>query len=236
MKNTHKSQSGFSAGHILLILGVVGILGVAGWRVYDSRKQTEQQPKPTQSNESSAPEETTVEVKDAEALKWKQVAARAGGFSIHIPDGWEVQNYEGNSIKAQKVAYQPGVAATVNEPGMAYAGDSIFRFNVTQFGPDDKFDFLDGDEQKQAFKLGDIEGTRYYKKYPVEAPQGLGPYPGMETYTYEFKKDGKTTYVAYNIFNDNEYIRRILSPATFSEGDKNQVELVERAVNTLQIH
>jgi hypothetical protein len=188
---------------------------------------------PVTTDTTTQPEEP---VQDAEALTWKEVTSKQKAFSLRIPDGWQVANYGGSdNIRGQGLDYKKGQPATIEDMATPYAGDSIFRLNIMRFEKGEPQATLDGDEKKETFKTSTLEGTRYYKKYPVKEPEGLGPYPGMESYTYEFKKDGATVYVTYNIFNDNQYIRQILSPSVFSKADKNQVELIERMVKTLVI-
>lgn len=229
-----KFQKGFGAVEAVIIIFVIAAIGLGAWYVFTQRDDNDSQQNTGVDTSNNSDQTAPAEDVDQEAQSWRLVESGQGGFGIRIPDGWEVTNYlPTNNIRSQDLNYQEGVPVKVTDYDHEYAGDSIFRFSVIQFGEDDNFSMLDGDEQKQDFKLGDITGTKYYKKYPVQKPQGIGPYPGMETYKYELKQGGVTTYVVYNIFNYNEYSKNILH--NFTKSDPDQVELVDRVVRTLDI-
>ena len=52
----NSNQKGFSAAHLLIGLVVVGLIGFAGWRVYDSQNSTNDQPASVVQEEDSVPQ------------------------------------------------------------------------------------------------------------------------------------------------------------------------------------
>lgn len=228
----NKKQAGFGVVEVSLIILVIGLLGFLAVRFIGSQADKKQ----NDSNPSiSADERATVDEPDTAAAKWTLATSGQGGFSIRIPDGWAVDNFQAaNDIRGNQITFRPGTPAEVTSHPGSYSGDGSVRFNVIQFASTDNFNMLDGDEKSEEFEAGDVKGMRYYKKYPAEVPQGLGPVPGSERYVYEFKTDNKVTYVTYSIWHYNEHSAKMIPGLT--EGDKNQVSLADRAAKTLKIN
>ena len=195
-------------------------------------QQTTTQTVPTtqQSQQSVLPAMKGIE--DTDSAKWTSVKSGLGGFTVKIPDGWQVTSFKpANLLISDVLTSTPGTAAKVSVETQNPGFDGQPRFEVTQYKNTDKFSFLDGDEQKQDFISGTLKGTRYYKKYPLQAIDGLGPYPGSEVYKYEFKTKDTTTYLIYSIVNYNQYTKT----SGITKSDVNQLTLVEKLVKTLQI-
>ncbi len=229
-----KNQKGFSAVEVILLVVVLGLIAGVGYYVFSQRSGKVVDNASTSSSSSDQKADTTVEDKsaDSDAQSWVLLTSGKGGFSIRIPDGWEISNYKGeDNVQSNSLTYKKGTPAKVTNQPFPYGGDSSFRFSVTKFDNTENFKFINGDEQKTEFNIGSQKGTRYYKKYPVEPVEGIGPYPGEEIYIYEFKTASTTTYISYGIYNHNQYSDSI----GIKESDQNQVELIERAVKTLKI-
>lgn len=235
--NTSQNEKGFGVVGVIIVILVLGGLGAAGWYVYDKQKDKDTAPTSSRSQSVEDKKKQSKTETDTEAQAWHPVTSAQGGFSIRIPDGWKVANYgESNNIRSNDVTYRAGTQATVEEIKNPYAGDSLVRFQVVQYKDSEPVAFLNGDETKTSFTAGEVTGARYYKKHPVEPLLGIGPIPGEETYTYEFKTPGKTTYVMYRILNVNQHSAEYLaSNYNQTKSDPNQLELVDRAVRTLEI-
>jgi hypothetical protein len=227
------NQKGFSAVTVLLALLIIGVIGGVGYYVYNAQKKSNNPDlQSSKSQKNNAVTEKAQETKD-ETINWTLLNSGLGGFSIKIPDGWTVINMsDSNAILSQNIEYIKGQKAKI-ETVKTGGSDQTFRFSIMQFKDGDDYQVLDGDEQKTEFIAGDLKGTKYYKKYPLEKVGGLGPYPGMESYKYEFKKAGTTTYISYNIFNYNEYSKDIL---TIKESDPNRINLIDQVAKTLKVN
>ena len=232
-----KNQKGFTVIEGLLIALVVIALAGIGYYVY-TQQQTEDTNESTATTaESTEATEEATDVEenevDEEALEWQKVTSGQGGFSIHIPDGWElVSNTQRDFLFGQDIAYEEGkpvIITTVDGGG----SDTNFRFTVHQY-PKKELSLTTPGQTVEEYKTSTLTGKKYYKKYPVEPIDGVGPYPGQETYIYAFTKGNEVTYVTYDIFNYNQYSKNILN--NFTESDPNRVELIERVVNTLKIN
>ena len=239
----NKNQNGFSVVEALLIFVIVGTIGGTGWYVYNSNKKTNDllnsadNTKILNPSKSKKAEHAKEEV-DVEAQSWQLTKSAQNGFRVKIPDGWEINNYgKSDNIRANKIIYKAGTKAIIDNLEYAYAGDGLTRFQIYQFKNTDNVKFLDGDETKNSFTADNVTGSKYYKKYPLEPLMGIGPIPGEETYTYEFKTSEKTTYVIYRILNKNQYSEEFLRNNHKQESsDPNQVSLIERVIKTLTIN
>lgn len=243
MNKLKRNDSGFSAVEGILVLLIVGIVGFVGWYVWNQNNKTPNSnntsantntvptSKPKTSTNSTAPI-------DKEAQTWILAESKQKGFTIRIPDGWEVVNYGGsNSIRSKSIVYKSGTKAIVESSDSPYAGDSIFKFEVSQYKNSDNFRYLDGDEEKSSFVAGTITGTKYHKTYPLVKLEGVGPIPGEDIYTYEFKTSDKTTYVVYRKLNLNDYSREFLK-VNYNQttSDPDLTQLVERVAKTININ
>jgi len=230
-------ENGFTLVEGLLIVLIVLFVGFAGYTVLSNNRDdsAESETKLTQSDSaqtSDTPEENAneenIEEKESELQSkyetenWAEVNSGQRGFSVNIPNGWSVTNVLDSdwvySRSAEDTNYDKGVgSATVNVvESTGFGGPS--RFTILHSG---NANFLDGDEEKLgSFSAENVEGYKYYKKYPEKVGQGIGPLPGQESYTYVFTGIGigsKTTYVSYNI----------------QKGEANDIELVDAIVSTL---
>lgn len=230
------NQKGFGAIEALIIVIILGLVGFGGWYIYSRNTKAEPKPINKTSNNTSQIEEKKEPV-DTEAQSWIRVESAQKGFSIRIPDGWTVTNYgQSDNIRSSSITYKDGSKASIASIDTPYGGDSLVRFQVIQFKNSDTFRLLDGDEQESPFNVGDLKGTRYYKVYPLEELTGVGPIPGEETYTYEFKTSDKTTYVIYRVLNKNQYSEWFLQTNyNQNSSDPNQHELIERMVRTIAV-
>lgn len=171
---------------------------------------------------------------DASSASWITVKSGHAGFSIKIPDGWEVTNYlKDNNVRGDSLILSSDKPAKVDAQNAAYAGDGTARLDIVQFKNPGNHSYTETYKQKQAFSSGSLIGTRYYTVHPVEPVDGIGPLPGSETYTYEFVTQQTVTFVTYTIFNLNQYSKAMLQDQTKS--DINQIDTVDSMVKTLEI-
>lgn len=239
------NQHGFTPLHTVLMLVFAALVVGTGYYVYQATNKADDALSNAEQGSVSSVKKQTKKVEtqsqekvtpgsDDEAQLWKEVGSSKKGFSLRIPDGWEVINdiSSDNMISQKILEYKRGTSAKIENVQIG-GGDQIYRFTARQFSISENVYYLDGDETKSEFTTGLVKGSRYYKKYPIEEPKGIGAYPGMERYVYEFKKDNKITVITYSIFNYNEYSARIIS---LDKSDPNQLELVEKMVKTLKVN
>lgn len=171
---------------------------------------------------------------DASSASWITVKSGHAGFSIKIPDGWEVTNFlEDNNIRGDSLNLSKGVPAKIDKQNTKFAGDGTVRLNIAQYKYSSKDSYSGEYVKKQEFSSGSLKGARYYNLYPEVPVDGIGPVPGSETYTYEFITQQTTTLVTYTIFNYNQYTR-VTSPG-MTKSDLNQIATVDSMVKTLEI-
>lgn len=171
---------------------------------------------------------------DASTANWVTVKSGQSGFSIKIPDGWEVTNFlEDNNIRGDSLNLSKGVPAKIDKQNTKFAGDGTVRLNIAQYKYSSKDSYSGEYVKKQEFSSGSLKGARYYNLYPEVPVDGIGPVPGSETYTYEFITQQTTTLVTYTIFNYNQYTR-VTSPG-MTKSDLNQIATVDSMVKTLEI-
>jgi competence protein ComGC len=191
-------QKGFTLVEGLLIVLTISVIVLTSLFVVNMNKESSQ----TNTENTTSDEVEVVSEENApRSASWKLVESGQDGFSVNIPDGWEVVNaMDSNWIiagEADNTVYQEGVSAVVEETE-SFGTDEPLRFNLTRFD-DDNFIFLDGDEQNLGeFSAKNAKGTKYYKEYPNEMGDGIGPLPGQITYTYMFEVGDSTTFVIYN--------------------------------------
>ena len=78
-----KKQFGFTALEGLLVLVIVGIVGFAGWYVYNANNKTQD----SYANADNA-NTSTVSAKKDPAKDWQTVTANDKSFSFKMPKEW----------------------------------------------------------------------------------------------------------------------------------------------------
>ena len=199
-----KKQDGFSGVEGLLVLLVVVVVGFGGYYV------ASQQDDVPVDNVVITSQQRTNDSTDADdgdsprSAEWKLVTSGQDGFSARIPDGWKMLN-----IIDSDWFYIPGAESTVfSEDNDAeveeiegFGTDGRSRFSIVQFSSTDDFSYLNGtEENKGSIIAANTKGTVYYEapKSSEELGDGIGPQPGAEYYTFEFKDNTTTTYVTYS--------------------------------------
>lgn len=228
----HLNQRGFSAIEVAIFVIAMGFAGASGYYVYNKNKDN-QPAAVTPAQNQAAAVDTSLHAgsDDPETATWTELVSGQGGFALRVPDGWKLDNYlETDDARGQDIAYTAGTKPSITSREGAYAGDTFYRFTVIQFKNTENFSMLDGDETAEPFTAGTHNGVRYHKTYPVTEIDGIGPYPGTDTYVYEFKTAKTSTYVTYNILNLNKYTKDYVTAT-----DKNQLDIVDKAVKSLRI-
>ncbi|MDX1765439.1 MAG: hypothetical protein R3313_00645 [Candidatus Saccharimonadales bacterium] len=173
----------------------------------------------------------------ARSDNWTRVTSGQGGFAISLPDGWRalsIQDSDWISIRsAQNTVFEEGVAAVIEELA-SFGTDGPARINIIQFQEGDQYVVLDGNEEVIGdFAAGELVGTKYFKKYPIEPIEGIGPFPGQEKYTYKFESGTTTTFVTYNRQTTNEFSVQL---AGIEEDEPDILSVVEEMIRTLVIN
>lgn len=116
----HKNQNGFSTPHVLLALVLVAVIGLAGYKVYDSQKKTsEPAQNSSHANETVKPDKKE-EPKVEEKLSDNWLLRESEEASIRVPDGFEILTREESEINFSlpgTPTYKQGeMAKVVGEP------------------------------------------------------------------------------------------------------------------------
>lgn len=82
----YRNQKGFSLPHVLLILVGVVIIGLAGWRVYDAQKKTDESLRNASNANEVVKQEKKEEPKEDKPYEgWKEYTNSEYGFSFKYP-------------------------------------------------------------------------------------------------------------------------------------------------------
>ncbi len=220
--NSINKQNGFTLVEGLLIVLILSVIGFAGYTVWNNNQDNEIEQAETVQQIDESPNESAEKAEVAISESWKTVSSGQDGFSVKIPDGWKVLNVlDSNWITvrtADNTIFAKGAPAEVTGTE-SFGTDGPSRVNIIRFD-DDNFSFLDGDEENLGeFKAINVTGTKYYKKYPAEADEGIGALPNQQSYTYKFEFGNSTTFITYNI----------------QVGEDDILNIVEEMVATLNI-
>lgn len=226
------NQLGFSALEIAIFVIVLGLIGGSGYVVYNKTQNAQ----PAETTTETTPAANTVQAGSTQATaNWTELVSGQGGFAMRLPDGWRATNFlEEDNARSDNITYVPRTKATIEQVKGSYGGDGTVRFSIIQFKNSENVAYLDGTETATPFSTDSLTGVRYYKKYPVEAQDGIGPYPGSENYIYEFKTGKTKTYVSYFIYNYNKFTKDMLGN-NFTQSDPDQHDILEQALQTLRI-
>ncbi len=211
MKNT----KGFTLIEGLLILVIAGVLGGTGWYVWHHHKKTTIPSSSTTSPTSASSTQSTTSATPDPTANWTLFTSQ-DGFSIRIPDGWQLINNNGELISpvdSSSLTYKAGTAATITKQTLG--DDAVHPFVIYSPGYTDQ-------QLKSANyqNLGQISAkntiaTKYYYEQTSQ-PQGLGLDKGDKEYRYHFASGQKTVDVTY-----------VIRP-----GDSDNTNMVEKAVKT----
>lgn len=218
-----KNQRGFSLVEGLLLFVLVGIIGGAGWYVYNSNKQANESLK----NADASSKVTTKDIKaNKEAVntdeteQWISFTPDSKIYTIKIPDGWKLahQNDECDCLFSSQLNYTAGTRATIEKTQGGRGGPFGFFISVDESNKSgERFKDYQMHENQGVIKVDGIEGTKYFYEEMSEQ-QGMGLEKGGKQYSYYFLKDGKGIYIAY----------------TRNPSETNNLELFEKTVKTLQ--
>lgn len=90
MKKLHKSQNGFSAVEVILVIVIVGLLGGLGYYVWSQNKKDRSETTSTTTSTKKTEVKKKTESQD-ETLNWKEESNAELGYSYKYPNetGWE---------------------------------------------------------------------------------------------------------------------------------------------------
>lgn len=216
-------QQGFSAIEGIVIAVVVVLLAAGGWWVWNKNKNDREIPNSNNGNHSQnqgEPKANDAQPAD-ETADWVLVTTQGGAFSMKAPDGWKLTKYPDDFLGALDVTYSPGSRAVIETSSTEYVGHSLrFRASIAQLddaglGPQWASPQPGLEESTQDFSIGSLQGKRYKGVFTQDLNQTL--------YEYIFDLGGnKKLDIVYTVDH--------------SEGDKDDVATVEKAIKTIQLN
>jgi hypothetical protein len=184
------SQKGYSAAHLLLGLVIVGIIGFAGWKVYDASKETKKSQDNSNKNEVVKTEvykrSTTV------PKSWKKYTNKEYKVSFNYPAEWKIsestfnkksgveeQNvYSDEATKIFVICYKSSVrdqwcSAQININNQDFAKSvaqlrKYYKKNVTDSPYKETALTIDGNEALE-FRVEAKDGYPAQKEYLINA-------------------------------------------------------------------
>lgn len=214
---TYKSQNGFSAVTIVVLLSALAAAGFFGWYVARAN-----------SDVARTTEKSAVAVNDKESSRQPVATASGkGGFSIVLPDGWNNVIRDKNSdlfvvAGTNQPEFGTGRRAMVVD-SEGYGSDSALVFSAQIY---DNFAPAMGEATDFLFGKGDdlLSGKKYVYEFDKDELEGIGyqRIKGDRNYTYVFplggsngKRELRVTYSVYasdprnNIDKIDEVVRSI---------------------------
>ncbi|MEX2006934.1 MAG: hypothetical protein WD877_02100 [Candidatus Saccharimonadales bacterium] len=213
MKHKRHFNKGFTAIHSLLILVVVGVIGYAGWYVWDNRENDREIPSVGE-QEINSGWNTTVE-------------SGQKRFSIIFPDGWgeilkplDSDWFLINGDKQPTIEIGKPVKITELE---GYGGDSLTLFSVLVY---DNFAKPRGTAEDYTLTNGKdnpIEGKKYVYIHDKDSLEGIGyqRFKGDRDYEYIFPLGG------------GEELR--ISYSVYGADPRNSLKTVEAIIETIRL-
>ncbi len=163
----HKSQTGFTPLHIVLILFLVGIIGFTGWRVYDANKATKASLDNAANNDLSLAKKN--EAKPAESKVsngFVEYQNKELGLKFAYPKDWgeiNITDYV-NKKCAEQIKTSPSkVTGNVYDLNFSKNSDKTIRLITNDFNVDMQVKCLIigpyyGNNESQSFlKIGSID-------------------------------------------------------------------------------
>lgn len=193
MKN---NQKGFSVVEILIVIVVVGLLGAAGWLVYDRQNKTNNSEqsagntqngklKEQQANSEAQPAQTVDETQN-----WTNFTS-SKGWQLRIPDGWELytDTTSAGLTAYSSLEYKAGTRAVIEKTSFGRGGPFVLSTGNYAAGDPatEKPDYL---TDETVFKAKNVEGRRYTGTLKEDVP--MDGFKGDTIYWYVFVKDTKS--------------------------------------------
>lgn len=215
------SQKGFSAIIAIVAVIVISGLGAGGWYIWKNNQSTDG---PDKANGQAQKQEDTTSgapVKKDETTDWVSITTQAKKFSMKVPDGWEMTSYPGDYIGTVNTVYKPGTPAMITTATSEYAGHSLrFRASIAPLndaglGPQWSSPQPDLNETSQSFSLGGLQGKRFKAVFSNNLNQTI--------YEYIFDVgNNQRLDIVYAVYG--------------SQDEKDNVEIVEKAIRTITLN
>lgn len=219
MNRNTRSQQGSVALVLVAVLVVVLIAGVGffAWQKNKDRSTSTQKRDATSHKQS----EQKGAAQDDETKNWSKITTQGGKFSMKVPDGWAMTAYPGDFLGSFNVAYGAGMQAAISTSNIEYTGHSLrFRVSIANMGDDGLGPQWSSpqpglEELTQDFSIGTLNGRRYKAVFTGDIKQTL--------YQYLFDLGNKKKLdIVYTVNSEL--------------GEKDEVETVEKAIKTIQMH
>lgn len=220
-----KSQSGFAALEVLLILGVVTIIGFTGWFVWNGQKSINKTLSDTNTSAGSTstqPQKKTDDTKPVkdETATWLLYQPAGKEYSVRLADGWTVQQLSENegvhTFSNKDLALKSGTLAIVQPYPGGRDGSSGFGLLFVS-----KSEYTQLGEKLASLKTSDGLDVAVYKYTQTTDPDGIGLPKGGISYYYQIAA-GSKGYVVCSY--------------SFVPGDVDYHEVVEKVVKTVHIN
>lgn len=215
MRQTGAEKGLAQVGMTTMVVFIMAIVGFGGWYVWQKNRDDKKVNNGGENSQSNGTEPSVDETKD-----WTLVTSQAGGFSMKMPDGWEVTKYPADFLGATEVSYAPGVRAVVETSSTEYSGHSLsFRASISELddaglGPQWSSPQSGLEESTETFSIGDLHGKRYKGVFTQDLNQTL--------YEYVFDLGGgKKLDILYTVDHGSN--------------DKDEVVTVEKAIRTIKV-
>lgn len=224
-----RRQNGFGALQAILIIIILGIIGFAGWFVWQTRAASDKVANDTlkaDSNYTVAAEKITSTSCTLASNKSGMIYQSTGKtFTFCVPNGWKLGVQSGSSSSSAAITadnngdlptYNQSTFPTLEKMG---GGDGALAFSVYLNTP------VAGNPEDYT-KVGPITaknstGTEYTYTKTTDESAGLGDFDkGTVSSQFYFEKNGHSLSVTYNRFpgksDQSALIRSIAQSVTFN--------------------
>jgi hypothetical protein len=223
MRILSKSQDGFSAVEVLLLLVIVGIIGGVGYFVMNSQKKTNTTLEDTSKSQGEVQKAEKKETKVDPTTKWLKYISQNGKYSASIPDGWELLTMKGeDNIHAwnmTNITYSEGKSAKVDVLDGGGRDGSSIAFHLI-YNTDTHFekntDLKKVKTYTNANQVSVTKSTRTQTSAPDE--NGMDIPKGTTEYVYLLTTGGKKITIVHDVLS----------------GETDQTQRIEQLIDTLK--
>lgn len=221
MTKQNPTQKKSTSKRTIWSVGILVFVSVLGITIYSSKTNQSNAPvitTPATTSEQAAPND----INTIESTEWKVVAPSNGGYTVKIPDGWNISvnnNREVNIMSIADMVFVAGTPVKQTITNLSVINQRIlFGTWVVKAGEPGVENSLNN-ENPIKFSLNDGTVGMRYSHIQTEKQEFYEREIGYQQYEYIFAKNNNTIKAAYNVL----------------PGETNQLELIEKVVKTLTI-